>query len=83
MMKEFIEMVNEKIKNGDLLTIGIEFGKFNSLNSIFPESICADSNIHIKGEWENMILPKNCDIRYDEYEDEYIIKYGDMTLYFS
>lgn len=82
-MKNFIEMINEKIENGDLLTIGTQYGKFNSFNSIVPDSISTDSNICIKGEWLEMIIPKSCDISYDEFEKEYIITYDDIILYFS
>lgn len=83
MMKNFIEMVNVRIENGDSLTIGIQYGDFGSFNSIVPDSISTDRNIHIKGEWLDMIIPKICEISYDEFEEEYIVKYDDITIYFS
>lgn len=83
MMKNFIEMVEEKIEEGSLLTIGITYSGFNSLDSIVPDSINADSGIHIKGEWLNMNIPANCEISYDDFDEEYIIKYEKVTLYFS
>lgn len=83
MVKNFVEMVNEKIENEDLLTIGMKYRDFNSTDSIVPDSINADSAIRIKGEWMDMIIPVGYEIAYDEFEGEYIIKYNDMTFYFS
>lgn len=83
MMKNFIEMVEEKIEEGSLLTIGITCGEFNLLDSIVPDSINADSGIHIKGEWMDMNIPTNCEISYNDFDEEYIIVYEEMTFYFS
>ena len=83
MINSFVEMVEEKIEEGNLLTIGMVYGKFNIMDSIVPDFISVDSNIHIKGEWMDMIIPANCEIIYDEFEEEYVFKYNSMTLYFS
>lgn len=83
MIRNFVEMVEEKIEKENLLTIGIECGDFNSMDSIIPDSINADSNIQIKGEWMDMIIPADCEISYDEFEEEHVIKYNNITLYFS
>ena len=83
MIRSFVEMVEEKIEKEVLLSIGIKFKDFNSMDSIVPESINTDGNIRIKGEWMDMIIPVGCEISYDEFEEEYTIKYNDMALYFS
>ena len=59
MVKNFVEMVNEKIEEGVLLTIGMSYGEFNTLDSIVPDSINVDNGIHIKGEWITMNIPEN------------------------
>lgn len=82
-MKNFIEMVNERIENEDLLTIGIRCEENNDLDAVVPDSITVDSKIHIKAGWRNITLSDNCEFSYDEYEEEYIFKYKEMTYYFS
>ena len=83
-MKDFIEMVNVRIENGDLLTIGIQYGDFHYLGLIEPDSIVVDSGIHIKTEMStNITMPEGYECSYDEFEDEYIFKYKELTLYIS
>ena len=83
MMKNFIEMVEEKIEEGELLTIGIKCGEFDLLDSIVPDSISVDRKIRIKGEWLDLNIPVNCEISYVDFDEEYIIVYEEMTFYFS
>lgn len=85
-MKNFIEMVNERIKNGDSLTIGGKLGDYDSLNSVVPYEIkiTADSKIQIKTEdGGTMNIPKHSEFSYNEFDDEYTITYNNMTLYIS
>ena len=83
MITNFVEMVNVKIEEEDSLIICKKYGEFSDMNSIVPDSINVDDNIRIQGEWMDMVIPADCKIRYDEFEDEYIIEYSAMTLYFS
>ena len=85
-MKNFIEMVNERIKNGDSLTIGRKLGNYDSLNSVVPYevTITADSKIQIKTEDGGaMNIPECSEFSYDEFDDEYTIIISNMTLYIS
>ena len=81
-MKDFIEMVSETIKNEGSLTIGRELGEYHDIDSIIPCSITVDSKIHIQTETGGDVsIPKNSEISYNDFEEEYVIKYGDMTMY--
>lgn len=83
-MKNFIEMVNERIKNGDLLTIGMVYGEFHDLDSVIPDSIVADSKIHIKTETgRNITIPEGFELIYDAFDDTYVFTYKEMTYYIS
>ena len=83
-MKNFIEMVNVRIENGDLLTIGRVYGEYHDLDSIVPDSIVADSKIHIKTEMGGTItIPEGFEFSYDEFEELYIFTYKELTIYIS
>ena len=82
-MKNFIEMVYEKIENEDFLTIGRKYGDYHDLDSIVPASITVDSGVHIKGEWANITIPEGYEFSYNEFDEEYIFKYKELTIYFS
>lgn len=82
-MKNFIEMVNVRIENGDLLSIDIRNGEIQDMDAVVPDSIIVDSKIKIKAGWRNIILPENFEFSYDEFEEEYIFKYDNVTYYFS
>ena len=65
-MKDFIEMVNVRIENGDSLTIGRAYGEYYDLDSIVPDSIVADSKICIKTETGGyIIIPEGFELYYD------------------
>ena len=79
MITNFVEMVNVKIEEEDSLIVCVKYGEFSDMNCMVPDSIIIDDNIIIKGEWRDMVIPSNCKISYDEFEEEYIIEYSDMT----
>lgn len=82
-MKNFVEMVNKKIEEENLLTICMKHGVIQIINSIIPDNINTDNGIHIKGEWLSLDISADCEITYDEFDDEFAIKCSDGTLYFS
>ena len=83
-MKDFIEMVNVRIENGDLLTIGRVYGEYHDLDSIVPDSIVADSKICIKTETGgNITVPEGFELNYDEFDETYIFTYKELTIYIS
>ena len=82
MIKKFVEMINIKIEEEESLTIGMEYGSVTMFNSIIPDSINIDHGIYLKGEWLELHFPEDCEIEYDDFEEEYIIKYNDMFFYF-
>ena len=84
MIKDFIEMVNVRIENGDSLTIGMAYGELHDLGSIIPYSIVADSKIHIKTETgRNITIPDGFELSYDAFDDTYIFDYKELTIYIS
>lgn len=83
MMKNFMEMVNVKIEEESLLTIGMKCGNIHFINAIVPDSISISNGIHIKGEWMTLDIPADCKITYDEFDDEFTIVYENTILYFS
>lgn len=83
-MKDFIEMMNARIENGDSLTIGKVYGEYHELDSIVIESIVADSKIHIKTETGgNITIPEGFELIYDAFDDTYIFTYKEMAIYIS
>ena len=83
MMEKFIEMLNDKIEKEELLTIGIQYGDYNDLDSVVLDSVFVDNKIHIKAGWRIITLAECYEFSYDEFEEEYIFKYKEMTFYFS
>lgn len=84
MVTKFMEMVNRKIESEEFLTVCMKYGDFSVMDSIIPYSINGNNNICIKcEEFMEMVIPANSEIVFDEYEEEYVIKYGESTLYFS
>ena len=83
MVTKFVEMVNCKIESDEFMSVCIKYGDFSIMDSIIPYFINDNNNIHIKGEWVDMIIPVTCEISYNECEEEYVVKYGDLTIYFS
>ena len=82
-MKNFIEMVNERIEKEDFLTIGMQHRDGNDFDSVVPDSIIVDSKIRIKAGWRVITLSANYEFSYNEIEEEYIFKYDNLTYYFS
>ena len=83
-MKDFIKMVNVRIENGDSLTIGMVYGEFHDLDSVIPDSIVADSKIHIKTETgRNITIPEGFELIYDAFDDTYVFTYKEMAIYIS
>lgn len=84
MVTKFMEMVNRKIEGEEFLTVCMKYGDFSVMDSIIPYSINDNNNICIKGEeFMEMVIPANSEISYNECEEEYAVKYGESTLYFS
>ena len=83
-MKDFIEMVNARIENGDSLTIGRLYGGYHDLDTIVPDSIVADSKIHINTETGgNITIPEGFELIYDAFDDTYVFTYKEMAIYIS
>lgn len=83
MLKNFVEMVNGKIEEDNLLTIGIKCGNVHLIDAVVPYTINTDNGIHIKGDWMNLDIPADYEITYDEFDDEFVIECGGMTIFFS
>lgn len=81
------QVVNKKIEDEKMLVIGADFlGTYETV-AVIPGKITADEHeIHIEGEKLILDITDNkqkFDIIYDEDEDEFIIKQGEVTFYIS
>lgn len=84
---ELEEVVNKKIEDGKYLVIGIEFLGSSKTNAVIPDKIIVNEHeIHIEGE--KLILDITDDeekfyVEYDEFEEEFVIRQGNVTIYIS
>jgi len=83
MVSKFTEMVNEKIEEESLLTIGINCGSSHIMEAIVPYTINTDSGIYIEGENFSLNITDDEEyvISYDEIEEDFIITQGNNVFY--
>jgi len=81
MVLQLIEMVQNKIKEGEILTLSMGKGDSYVITSGIPEKVdFKNDKIYI--ECDNLMLSISADEKYsvsfDEFEEEYIISQGSM-----
>lgn len=85
-MKKLAEMVNQKLEEGKLLTVGIQSHGVSFVDSVVPESLIDDDEcLYVEGD--NLILniskEEVSDVMFDELEEEYVVKCGDLVYLLS
>ena len=86
MVSKMIEKVNKKIENEEMLYVAADCGVGRLMDAVVPERISTENgNIYIEGE--NLILnitnEKEYNIGFDEIEEEFVIKQGNVTYFLS
>lgn len=87
MTLKLVETVSKKIEDAKLLVVGTDIYGSHETVAVVPDKITADDHgIHIEGE--KLILDitddkKDYNVTYDEFEEEFVIKQGDVTYYIS
>lgn len=85
MVLKIAERIYEKIEKEEKLCVVINCGKSHIMDKVVPDTVDVEDGIYIEGE--NLILDINSDeeikISFDEAEDEFVIKQGDVTYYIS
>ena len=86
MVLKIVEMVFEKIENGEMLFVSVKHGASHIIDAVIPDRISTeDGGIYIEGE--NLILnitgEKEFIITFDNVEEEFIITQGEVTYYLS
>ena len=85
-MKKLAEMVNQKLEEGKLLTVGIQSNGVSFVDSVVPESLIDDDEcLYIEGD--NLILniskEEVSEVVFNEIEEEYIVKCSDSVYLLS
>ena len=85
-MKKLAEMVNQKLEEGKLLTVGIQSNGVSFVDTVIPESLIDDDEcLYVEGD--NLILniskEEVAEVLFDELEEEYIIKCDNMIYSLS
>lgn len=75
-MDNLAAMVNHKLEEGELLTVSIKSEAVSVVDSVIPELLINDDEcLYIEGD--NMILNilkgKVDEVKFDEFEEEYIV----------
>lgn len=83
---EIAEKVFEKIKKEEVLYVSFNCGSSHMIDAVIPDKISTENNrIYIEGE--NLILnitnEEEFKVIFDDIEDEFIIKQGNVTYYLS
>ena len=86
MVLKIVEMVFEKIENGEMLYVSVNCGASHLTDAVIPDNInTEDDGIYIEGE--NLILnitgEKEFIITFDNVEEEFIITQGEVTYCLS
>ena len=86
MVSKIMEKVFEKIENGEMLYVSVNCGASHLTDAVIPDNInTEDDGIYIEGE--NLILnitsEEEFTIAFDNVEEEFIIKQGNVTYYLS
>ena len=86
MVSKIVEKVFEKIEKEEKLHVSVNYGAGHMLDAAVPEKISTkDDGIYIEGE--NLILnitnKEDFKVSFNDVEEEFIIKQGNVTYYLS